>query len=277
MQSPISPVEEKPVTELRKLQLIELNLLKNFDKLCKKHNLTYWIAYGTVLGAVRHGGFIPWDDDIDVCMPMKDYKKFLTIAEKELPEYILLCYKRKGSKYNKLFAKLMDKRTTFVEKYASLCDGEFYGVYLDIFPYIKYPAISEKLTSWFTEKMMLLNWRKNQYQRITIPRIFFWLFVSVSLACLKFIWNILSLKCGEYMELIPEDNGYFKRVKCDDIFPLKPIHFEDADYPAPNNTDAYLKTFYNDYMTLPPEEKRQPHYLYFNTEKSYFQHMGKEK
>ena len=79
------------------------------------------------------------------------------------------------------------------------------------------------------------------------------------------------------MELLPEDNGYFKRVNCNDIFPLQSIRFEDMDFPAPHNPDAYLKVFYGNYMTLPPLEKRTPHYLYFSTTDSYFHLMGIKK
>ena len=273
----MTSIDQNTTDELRKLQLVELNLLKVFDKICKKNNLTYWLGYGSVLGAVRHGGFIPWDDDIDVCMPMEDYKKFLKIAEKQLPEEILLCYPHRGSKYNKLFAKLMDRRTTFIERYASLCDGEFYGIYLDIFPYIQYPAISEKLTVWLTKNMMFLRWRKNQYQKISILRIGYWFMVSFLLLFFKLVWAVLSIRKCDYMEIIPEDNGYFKRVHCNDIFPLKSIRFEDDDFPAPQNTDAYLRTFYGDYMTLPLPENRKPHYLYFSTELSYSQLSGIKK
>ena len=72
-------------TVLRQAQLVMLRILRVFDAICTKHSLTYWLDAGTLLGAARHGGFIPWDDDIDVMMPLSDYEKFCTLAEKELP------------------------------------------------------------------------------------------------------------------------------------------------------------------------------------------------
>ena len=73
-------------TMLRKAQLRMLDILIAVDKICRKHNIPYWLDYGTLLGAVRHGGFIPWDDDLDISMMKEDYDRFLTIASKELPE-----------------------------------------------------------------------------------------------------------------------------------------------------------------------------------------------
>ena len=277
MQNVLQNSCEKTLPELRKLQLVELDLLKEFDKICKKNNLTYWLAYGTVLGAVRHGGFIPWDDDIDVCMPMADYKTFLKIAPSQLPGHILLCYRHKRSRYNKAFAKLMDRRTTLVETNDTLCDGEFRGVYLDIFPYIQYPAISENLTYFLIGQMMPLYCQRIAFQKISVGGFWCWVKVSLKLGLYKMIWAFLSLKKGAYMELIPEDNGYIKRVRRDDIFPLKPLSFEGLDFPAPHNPEAYLETIYKDYMTLPPIENRVPHYLFFSVETPYPHPQGMKK
>ena len=273
-----APAEEENKQGLRQLQMIELNLLKIFDQICRKNKLTYWIAYGTLLGAVRHGGFIPWDDDVDVCMPIEDYNKFIEIAESELPEYILLCYKHKGSGYNKLFAKLMDRRTTLVEKFDALCDGEFRGIYLDIFPYVKYPNISERTTYFLTKKMLSLCCRKNAYQKISVYNVVRWIALSLIFALFRAVWRILSFgNTGPYMELIPEDNGYVKRVHRDVIFPLKSLTFEGTSFPVPCNPDEYLRIMYGDYMTLPPIEKRTPHYLFFSVDKPYPHALGMEK
>ena len=77
-------------TELRKMQIRILEIMVEIDKLCRKHDIKYWLDGGTLLGAVRHGGFIPWDDDLDICMMQEDYEKFIEIAPKELPEHLLL-------------------------------------------------------------------------------------------------------------------------------------------------------------------------------------------
>ena len=86
--------------DLRKLQLVELDILKEFLRICKKHHLRYYALGGTLLGAVRHEGFIPWDDDIDVGMPRPDFRRFEKIAEKELPEYLHYCSFKKTEGYH---------------------------------------------------------------------------------------------------------------------------------------------------------------------------------
>ena len=102
---------------LRKAQLIMFNLLKELDKVCKKNNINYWLDSGTLLGAVRHKGFIPWDDDIDICMLEKDYKKFLKIAKKELSENVFLQTEETDKNYIWFpYAKLRDRNSVFIEE-----------------------------------------------------------------------------------------------------------------------------------------------------------------
>ena len=102
---------------LRDAQIIMLNILKEIDKICKKHNLIYFLDGGTLLGAVRHKGFIPWDDDVDIGMPREDYRKFLKIAQKELPDYLFL-QTFETDKYYDIYqvpSKVRDNRTLIFE------------------------------------------------------------------------------------------------------------------------------------------------------------------
>ena len=99
----------KEGTDLQKAQRVMLRILKVFDAICKKYELTYWLDAGTLLGAARHGGFIPWDDDVDVAMPVDDYKKFCEIAPKEMPYDMFFQTKQTDSKHDITWAKIRDR------------------------------------------------------------------------------------------------------------------------------------------------------------------------
>ena len=119
--------------KMKKVWNVELNCLEIFKAICKKHNLTYYAINGTLLGAVRHKGFIPWDDDIDVGMPRKDYEEFLIFAEKEIkPPYYLQTYKSERS-FTMDMAKLRNSDTTGFTKTEALNDTNK-GIFIDIFP-----------------------------------------------------------------------------------------------------------------------------------------------
>ena len=111
-----------------------LKLLRELDRICTKYDIPYWLDGGTLLGAIRHGGFIPWDDDIDVAMLRNDYYRFLEVAKTELRDDIYLQTRETDSDYPMFFAKLRDKYSTFHEPmYERLKCHK--GIFLDIFPF----------------------------------------------------------------------------------------------------------------------------------------------
>ena len=141
---------------LRIHQLIMLDLLKHFDAICKEHNIKYWLSSGTCLGAVRHGGFIPWDDDLDVEMLRDDYMKFEKVF-KETDDYVLQTYKN-DPYYVVPFAKLRNKKTEIAEHGQDL-RYKYKGVYIDIFVLEKIPhsvANFYNKVSWTVFKHMLV-------------------------------------------------------------------------------------------------------------------------
>ena len=118
---------------MNELQQKELDLLKEFVKFCELHNLTYFLIGGTLLGAIRHLGFIPWDDDIDVGMPRPDYDRFCELAEKHFVGDIFFQSYRSDKGYPYIFSKLRNSNTTFIEKIYRHVPMN-HGVYIDIFP-----------------------------------------------------------------------------------------------------------------------------------------------
>ena len=249
---------------LKKLQTTELDILKQIDLICKKNNIEYSIMYGTLLGAVRHKGFIPWDDDIDICMLRKDYDRFIKIANSELNEkYKLDCIMTNKNHYAS-FAKVRNKKTIFDESSLSNYQSNK-GIFVDIFPfdYIK----KNKITKWYKFKFKIIC----VFQAIMIYRSlhsetsgkikFLSKFMNNTLA--NKLITLLSNGSEKYNYLTFYDleslgNGFI--VNKDDVFPSKKIEFEKNMFSGPNNShNVLIKKYGNDYMELPPIEKRTTH------------------
>ena len=125
--------------KVKKIQNVELNIFRVLEKIFEKYNLRYYAIGGTCLGAVRHQGFIPWDDDIDIVMPGEDYEKFKSILSKELPSTLSSLEYRNNKRCSFLFLKIFDNRTTFVEE-ENLRFPEIYsGIFVDIMPFYGLP------------------------------------------------------------------------------------------------------------------------------------------
>ena len=116
---------------LRKAQMVMLTILIEFDKICEKHKIMYWIDYGTLLGAIRHKGFIPWDDDIDISIPRKEYNRLLHVIESELPETMFFQTKKTDPTFCNNIARIRDKNSIMHVDYYK---GEHSGIFIDIFP-----------------------------------------------------------------------------------------------------------------------------------------------
>lgn len=256
---------EEGETLLRKCQLAELYLFDVFLEICKKYNLQYFVYGGTLLGAARHGGFIPWDDDIDVAMPLKDYRRFLKLAPWILPENLILV---PGKEYEgeETFAKLRDRGSFFCE--VGTFVGRPCGCFIDIFPYEKVPRLPIG-ASWFFAKWCNLSWSSEKAHRTMFHQTVLSVFDSAIKAFLwAVIFNVLKYghricahllpsvwRCSPGVPLYRPHIGF-----ADDIlFPLKQIVFEGRTCNCPRNVDAFLTQYYGDWRTLPPPEKRKWH------------------
>ena len=251
-------------TPLEQARLVELYILDVFDEICKKNGLRYWINYGTLLGACRHGGFIPWDDDIDVSMPLSDYRRFLKIAPKVLPNTIRLQDIAKMPNARFMFAKLRDTRSFY---YEDTTDARLpSGIFIDIFPAVRAPRLPPRLLN-FICWVQYTTCRHagdalGRLRRFAVCKMLDCveaLFYRTLMYCSIFLYDVatMMLPSGNWRpNMISPSTVVLSGV---DIFPLTRISFEGREYSAPNNVNAVLDKMYGNWRQLPPPEKRQWH------------------
>ncbi len=248
--------------ETDKLKKIELEILDHFVYFCKQNNLTYYLTYGTLLGAIRHKGFIPWDDDIDVAMPPKDYQKFLELYSKDKQDKYLLQYVNNEKYYHTIFAKIRKNNTCMVEKewqYIKIHKG----INIDIFPLFPYPndkKDAKKLIFNLKLSQLLLS-KNNKTSSIKNKILFFILRFIPRKITNKWVIKMLdkALNYNKPFSCYKTDELKDPVVKTDWFKETMELPFEDRKYTVPKNYDEILKTMYGDYMTPPKEEDRIGH------------------
>jgi len=246
-------------TTLRKAQMRMLEILIEVDKICKKHNIDYWLDFGTLLGAVRHGGFIPWDDDVDITIMRKDYKRLRKILQKELPEQFIFQDWTIDKFAFDNYGRVKDTKSLF--DYPHFRFQKIKGLFCDIF--VAEKGISIKIKKRIDFLFGRVFRTLNNYGYVTYNSVFKRRLVYACAICLApFVFSLVGIerllaKCikNDLLILSFGTNWYSERYE-KDIFPLQEIAFEGYKLYAPRNTDKYLKHLYGDYMQLPPEEKR---------------------
>ena len=254
---------------MRKLSIeeakkLELDILDFIDSFCKEHGINYCINYGTLIGAIRHKGFIPWDDDIDLSMTRENYEKFIQLFSEKQSRYKLLSLETDDQYFNN-FIKIVDPTTKIIDtRNTKTYDS---GVFIDIFPMdtfndtkvvdICYKLESFKLLSFSKHKNIVYGDSKLK----DLIRTLFWLLLRP--VSPRFFANQIEkqiqryrVENGKYIAFIPS------KAKEKEIFPRDMFDeqietpFEHLVLPAPKHFDAVLKQFYDDYMTVPPKEKQ---------------------
>lgn len=253
---------------IRKMQLVELEILREVDRICRKHGMIYLIDGGTALGAVRHGGFIPWDDDIDVQMLRTDYDRFCEICKTELDsgKYFLQTYLT-DSGYRWGYARILKNGTVFHRNEHEMVQSRN-GIFIDIFPRDNMPETVIPKTI-FNVKCFLARkisysivgklYDKNMFKRC--------LYRMVSAVPMSRAIGMYEKLAHEYenretgLVRTPgwhwkqERKGYQKSWMTD----YQEIQFEDMMVYAPKDVDGFLRYMYgDDYMILPPEDRRKP-------------------
>ena len=254
---------------LRECQLKQLSILEVIDGICRKHDIDYWLEGGSLLGAVRHGGFIPWDDDVDIAMKEEDLKRFCQIAPGELPDDLFLQTRETdpGSKESGI-TKVRSLNSIYIEDGDHFVGDYCKGVYVDIFPYVDYPDVSrafmKKLSRGVDVSYAVL--RHLHYYSFRSVAEFFWFGAKNLFWRSVFAVLMLFRNNKKYIATSLETNGYGCMHLRSDIFPTQDIEFEGKMFKAARVPDTYLTEQYGDYMTIPPVEKRMIHGVFIMAE-----------
>ncbi len=264
---------------VRDVQEKILETMKYIDKLCRENGIVYYIMGGTALGAIRHGGFIPWDDDLDIFMTPSEYEKFKKVFEEQKSESFVLQEWRTTPNYLE-YAKIRMNGTTFIEENFKDCKEMHHGIYVDIMILHKVPksVFSQKLTYYESKFVTLYGLSQRNWKPKTRGQ-------ALVLKSLKFMPCKLMAKIA-YKRIFKFDDRTDNFMYCYWITPAKfrnglfdksffespvDIPFEDTVLLGSERIKEYLEYRYGDYMKLPSEEaqKAAVHAMIYDTEKDY--------
>lgn len=254
-------------SELRRVQLIELEMLIEVDRICRKCGIKYCISAGTMLGAVRHGGFIPWDDDADVAFLRPEYEKFRNACEKELDKTRFYFQDYRNTKgYRWGYGKLRRKGTEFIRLNQEFMPYE-QGIFIDIMPYDNVP---DNYILRAINNFQCFVYRKTFWSEVAkrnetgVKRVIFKLLNKIPEDKLyKSYWQFTT-QCNKketkririFAFPVPGKEFGYLRSSFDE---LEEIVFEGVKLMGMKDYDTYLSYKYGDYMILPPVEKRKVH------------------
>ena len=235
-------------TTLRLAQLRMLEMMKFIDGICRSNNITYWLDSGTLLGAIRHGGFIPWDDDVDIFMPSKDAEKFKEIMLKEHSnnKFVLQCKETDKGFFGSWYV-IRDLNSEYI-KNSKIHNKQMYrGLQADIFIAEDHPNIVFWYITRFIQKCIDKPLNKlNDLRTASI----------ISYPLYLLMHNLLI----PFARLISKEKDYYQRpygsmwkfkLMKKHIYPIKNCCFEDHEFCVPNNVDAYLTTEYGNWQEVP--------------------------
>ncbi len=260
----------REITDINEIKRIITQTLKTFDAFCRSHNILYSIGYGTMLGAVRHHGFIPWDDDVDVIMSRENYNKLLSVCDALDSNYSLVSINNCNG-FMAPLAKIIDNRTLLIQKNHA---GEKVqlGIYIDVFVYDVIPqnkslkkslyriqnilqkAWSFSENSYHLKRHSLISTIRKSLNKTKIARVFSCMMNSIAKK---------KRKGQVYSNLMYSVyNREREEIDNNELLDLSEYHFEDLIVFGVKDYDKYLRKLYGDYLKLPPEEKRVTHHNY---------------
>lgn len=247
--------------QLRPLQLKMLEMLKIIARILEQHQIGYWMEGGTLLGALRHGGFIPWDDDMDIDIMAADAPRLCEALDRHLPPTMVL--ERPTAKtpiykvrcLNSFFVEYADDFTTSYPK----------GVYIDIFLKEDAPTVSrrfaKKVARGYARSNSILH-QQHYYSWRSMAELFYF---GAKRALCKTLWTIAQTlrPKGKYVAMQLQTNGCGLLHEKEHLFPLRKIRFEDTEFYAPADPEHFLRESFGDWKQLPPEDQRQAHAIYY--------------
>ncbi|MDT2758337.1 LicD family protein [Enterococcus xiangfangensis] len=263
---------------LATLQKIELSILREFDRICEKYQLDYFLCGGSAIGAIRHKGFIPWDDDIDVGMTREHYDKFLLIAAEEYSDKYTIMNNQTNPDFPLMNTRWGLNGTEFKPKDFKNVPGDF-GVFLDIFCFDNIPdddtlMRKQGTRAWFYGKLLVLS-------GVSSPVLYIYgvkrQLVKAICKIIHYGFKILRLKPRFFYKRAEKYMLQYKNIKTkrmaymfdperftsilnkEEVYPTRKVAFESITVNVPKNVENYLAKRYGDYMTLPDEDKRHNH------------------
>lgn len=269
--------------ELERLRQAEMMILRDFMKVCEEHKLRYFAFAGTGIGAIRHQGFIPWDDDIDVALPRKDFEKVLEIMEAEYGDKYYIMNAEHHENYPLMTTRISIKGTRFVETPFKNLDCPL-GIFLDVYPYDnladdKFLYQMQVWTAWFWSKLLILrilpdpviytiDGTKAKIVKI-VCRLVHGILAGLHISP-KWIYRRAKCASVKYNHKKTRRFGYpcdtdpnWNTMEKSKVFPVSHWQFEDVSLAFPKDMEGMLRNFYGDtYMELPPVEKRKTHFPY---------------
>lgn len=253
---------------LKEIKNVELNILLNFDQFCKNNSLRYYLSGGTLLGAIRHKGFIPWDDDIDVCMPRPDYEKFVRLFKNDNNLELIT---NKLDNFSLPFAKIVDRNTFIENKYSN--DEHQNALWIDIFPVDGLPDEIKEVEKIYKECNFYRTILGLNSARLGVGKTVFRRYIKYILKPFAKLYG--KKRCVNNIELLAFKNlyteskyvgavtwglyGIGERMLKSEFEKVVEVEFEGYKFPTFSCWDSYLNGLYNDYMSLPPLEKRKTH------------------
>lgn len=259
--------------QLKDIQNVAFEILKSFVKCCEENRLKYYLMWGTLIGAVRHEGFIPWDDDIDVAMPRDDYERFIQEFNKIMPDYLGLITPENTKHYDVFFSKVYDRRTTYIQRGTKIYPDRWTGVFIDVFPIDGFP--DEKTAQRKYVKKYTFYRRMNYKMRFTVRgnSSFRGKIIQFFLVPIKWIlpYDYFYTKYRRMVDSFAFANS--ENVTLPSVLDLKRcilkktmfgsgfhLLFNGLQAKVPSDYDGVLKVLYGNYMKLPPANERVPHH-----------------
>ncbi|WP_409200797.1 phosphorylcholine transferase LicD [Methanobrevibacter sp. DSM 116169] len=260
-------------TELNHLHDVQLMILNDFIKICEENNIEYFAYGGTALGAIRHNGFIPWDDDIDVIMLKNEYEKFLDIMKSMKCDKYTILNMDNNEDYFYCFSKMSLNKTEFKQSWTRNTDFSL-GINIDVFVLNDVPDNKLKRSIYFWENKILnsilavyitslnKNYSSKKIEIISkIGNLLLKIFNINSSLIKKYYRNMVEKSSDKDFKYVFENNAFcYKEPIPKNIFnEIKKVKFESLTLNIPKDYDTYLKIIYGDYMTPPPETDRIVH------------------